>query len=58
MKKAFSVSDVLRQRPRTFRHVGPFERLFGHPGRSGVWFIWGQSGNGKSSLVMQLPYLF
>lgn len=54
MKKAFSVSDVLRQRPRTFRHVGPFERLFGHPGRSGVWFIWGQSGNGKSSLVMQL----
>ena len=54
MKKAFSVSDVLRQRSRMFRNVGPFEHLFGHPERSGVWFIWGQSGNGKSSFVMQL----
>lgn len=53
-QKLFSVSEVLRQRKVTFRNVGPFERLFGHPERSGVWFIWGQSGNGKSSFVMQL----
>lgn len=54
MQKAFSVAEVLRQQKRTFPHVGPFEQLFGHPERSGVWFIWGQSGNGKSSFVMQL----
>ena len=54
MKKAYSIADVLRQRPRTLSHVGPFERLFGHPAASGVWFVWGQSGNGKSSFVMQL----
>lgn len=54
MQKAFSVAEVLRQQKRVFPHVGPFEQLFGHPERSGVWFIWGQSGNGKSSFVMQL----
>lgn len=54
MQKAFSVAEVLRQQKRTFDNVGRFERLFGHPERSGVWFIWGQSGNGKSSFVMQL----
>lgn len=54
MKKAFSVGEVIRQKKRTFDDVGAFEQLFGHPERSGVWFIWGQSGNGKSSFVMQL----
>lgn len=38
--------------------VFPFEgkwlNAFGNPERTGVWFIWGNSGNGKSSFVMQL----
>ena len=54
MKRAFSIADVLRQRSRPIPSVGPFQRLFGQPPAAGVWFIWGQSGNGKSSFVMQL----
>lgn len=27
---------------------------FGEPEKCGTWFVWGQSGNGKSSFLMQL----
>lgn len=29
-------------------------RLYRAPARNGVWIVWGASGNGKSSFVMQL----
>lgn len=32
----------------------PWQDAFSSPEVCGVWFIWGNSGNGKSSLVMQL----
>ena len=31
-----------------------WKEAFGTPERVGVWFIWGNSGNGKTSFVMQL----
>lgn len=31
-----------------------FEEAFGNPQSRGVWFVWGSSGSGKSSFVMQL----
>jgi predicted ATP-dependent serine protease len=33
---------------------GKWAEAFGTPERTGVWFIWGNSGNGKTSFVMQL----
>ena len=38
----------------TLKLTGAWADAFGEPERIGVWFIWGNSGNGKSSFVMQL----
>lgn len=54
MKRALSVRDILDKRYRTFPFEGKWRDAFGEPERAGVWFIWGNSGNGKSSFVMQL----
>lgn len=54
MKRALSVKDILDKRYRTFPFEGKWREAFGEPERAGVWFIWGNSGNGKSSFVMQL----
>ena len=54
MKKAYSVRQVLDKRYKTYPFTGDWEAAFGHPETSGIWLIWGQSGNGKSSFVMQL----
>lgn len=48
------VSEVLHQKKRVFPFTGVWADAFGQPERTGVWFIWGNSGNGKSSFVMQL----
>ena len=37
-----------------FEFTGAWLASIGRPARSGVWIIWGASGNGKSSFVMQL----
>ena len=54
MGRALTVKEVLNKKRQTF----PFERewadAFALPERTGVWFIWGRSGNGKTSFVMQL----
>ena len=54
MKRALSINEVLHQKKKTFDFEGPWYDAFGYPEKSGVWFIWGNSGNGKSSFVMQL----
>lgn len=54
MKRAYSVKDMMRKKYRTFPFEGKWEAAFGHPETTGVWLIWGNSGNGKSSFVMQL----
>ena len=52
--RALTVKEVLKQKKRTFAFKGKWKDAFGEPERTGVWFIWGNSGNGKSSFVMQL----
>ncbi len=52
--RALTVKEVLKQKKRTFAFKGEWKEAFGEPERTGVWFIWGNSGNGKSSFVMQL----
>ena len=38
----------------SFPFTGAWEASLGRPAKSGVWIVWGHSGNGKSSFVMQL----
>ena len=52
--RAYSINQVLQMRKKTFPFTGEWHAAFGEPERVGVWFIWGNSGNGKSSFVMQL----
>jgi|LSPZ01.1.fsa_nt_gi hypothetical protein len=54
MKRALSINEVLRIKNVVLPFEGEWEEAFGRPGRTGVWFIWGNSGNGKSSFAMQL----
>lgn len=54
MGRALTVKEVLRRKHETFPFEGRWAAAFGQPERTGVWFIWGNSGNGKSSFVMQL----
>lgn len=53
-KRAKSVSEVLSTRMDTFAFDGDWYQAFGHPERTGVWLVWGNSGNGKTTFVLQL----
>lgn len=54
MGRALTVKEVLNKKRQTFPFDGKWAEAFGQPERTGVWFIWGRSGNGKTSFVMQL----
>lgn len=54
MGRALTVSEVLGRKREVFPFEGAWASAFGQPERTGVWFIWGNSGNGKSSFLMQL----
>ena len=54
MKRALSVHEVLSMKKAVLPLGDQWEAMLGSPERTGVWFIWGNSGNGKSSFVMQL----
>lgn len=54
MKRAYSPTEVQQMNIPSFPFGGKWETAFGHPDRTGTWIIWGESGNGKSSFVMQL----
>lgn len=54
LKRAFSCIEVLKIKRTTLAFEGEWKAAFGSPEDKGVWFIWGGSGNGKSSFVMQL----
>ncbi len=54
MGRAYSPTQVQAMNIPSFPFDGEWEKAFGHPDRTGVWIIWGQSGNGKTSFVMKL----
>lgn len=54
MARAYSVTEATKMKKRTFSFSPEFKEAFAEPEMQGVWFIWGQSGNGKSSFIMQL----
>jgi len=53
-RNARGVREVLRMKYDTFPFEGAFKDAFSTPERRGVWFIWGDSGNGKTTFAMQL----
>ena len=54
LKRAYSPKEVLAMKIPRYEFTGKWLASIGRPARSGVWIIWGASGNGKSSFVMQL----
>lgn len=54
LRRALSVSDVMRMKKETYPFEGAWEEAFGRPEKNGVWFVWGNSGNGKTSFMLQL----
>ncbi|GAB6977137.1 ATP-binding protein [Prevotella falsenii] len=54
MKKALSMVDLMRKNRQVYAFDGEWEEAFGQPEQNGVWFIWGRSGSGKTSFVLQL----
>lgn len=54
MKRAFSPNQLYGMRKETIPFEGAWAEAFGTPEACGTWFVWGQSGNGKSSFLVQL----
>jgi len=53
-KNARGVREVMEMQYSTFPFEGEWYDAFGTPERRGVWFIWGDSGNGKTTFAMKL----
>lgn len=53
-KRAYSPEELYRLRRPKMAFDGQWKKAFGCPPPTGYWIIWGNSGNGKSSFVMQL----
>lgn len=54
MERALSVSELLNKKYKLFDFQGEWKDAFDCPERYGVWFIWGNSGNGKTTFVLEL----
>jgi hypothetical protein len=54
VKRALTVQNVLDKKYKLFDFEDEWYDAFSNPERSGVWFIWGNSGNGKTSFVLKL----
>lgn len=53
-RRAISVDEILRKKFIEMPFEGKWYRSFGEPERSGVWMLWGNSGNGKTSFALQM----
>lgn len=61
MKKALTVANIVNQKVTLidFQAIQPdLYQAFGNPQNKGIWFIWGSSGSGKSSLLLDLAKAF
>lgn len=54
LKRALSVKNILDKKYKLLPFTGPFFDAFSQPEATGVWFVWGNSGNGKTSFIHQL----
>lgn len=54
MNKALSSTDLLAKKYKLFDFTDDFYHAFDKPQTSGTWFIYGNSGNGKTNFLLQL----
>jgi hypothetical protein len=54
LKRAISVDEIYKMSFVDMPFEGDWIESFGEPERSGVWLIWGHSGNGKTDFAIQL----
>ena len=54
IKRALTIQNILEKQYKLFEFDGVWESAFSKPETSGVWFVWGNSGNGKTSFILQL----
>jgi len=54
IKRAFTVQNIFDKKYDLFDFEGEWYDAFDQPETTGVWFIWGNSGNGKTSFILQL----
>ncbi|AUS04516.1 ATP-binding protein [Pseudotamlana carrageenivorans] len=54
LKRTLTVANIQSQKVKRVPWTGDFYQALGKPQDRGVWFIWGNSGSGKSSFLMQL----
>lgn len=54
MKRALTIRNIIDKKFQTLELSGEWAEAFGPMESSGVWFVWGRSGNGKTRFVMQL----
>lgn len=54
MARARSVNEMMAMKHRTIPFSKPWADAFGAPGWTGMWFVWGKSGSGKTSFMLQL----
>lgn len=54
MQRALSVMDILNKKRELLNFDGDWLNSFGRPELTGAWLIWGNSGHGKTTFVMQL----
>lgn len=54
LQKANTIKEVMNKKFKLFKLTGAFGDAFGDVETTGVWFIWGQSGSGKSTFMLQL----
>lgn len=53
-KRAYSVSDILNKKYKVIPFEGEWGAAFSQPESNGSWFIWANSGNGKTTFVLKL----
>lgn len=52
--RVFTLSEVFDNKSPVFDFDGEFFDAFDRPSTTGIWFIWGKSGNGKTTFALQL----
>lgn len=54
LKRGLSVDNLLNKKYKLLPLSDAWHNAFSEPEANGVWFVWGDSGNGKSSFVLAL----
>ena len=54
LQRALTVQNIYDTVYELIKFTGDWFDAFGCPETTGVWFVWGNSGNGKTSFILQL----